>query len=56
MNDIELITVKVKREDNDFIKISFESFLDNTLVKDVVLDTDTAMDMSYAIKQVVLDS
>ena len=29
---------------------------DTTLVKDVVLDTDTAMDMSYAIKQVVLDS
>ena len=41
---------------NECNQISFESFLDHTLVKDVVLDTDTAMDMSYAIKQVVLDS
>lgn len=56
MSDIELISVKVKREDDDFIKISFENFLDKSLKNDVMLDNDTALDMAYVIKQVVLDS
>ena len=56
MSDIELITVKVKREDTDFIKISFHNFLNDGDINEVILDTDTAIDMSNVIKNVVYDS
>lgn len=54
--ELQLITVKVKREDNDFVKISFHNYLNTTEINEVILDTDTALDMSNVIKNVVLDS
>tara|TARA_B100001250_G_scaffold386027_1_gene382211 strand:- start:368 stop:547 length:180 start_codon:yes stop_codon:yes gene_type:complete len=54
--ELQLITVKVKREDVDFVKISFHNYLNKSQMHEVVLDTDTALDMSYVIKNVVLDS
>lgn len=56
MSEIQLITVKVKREDSEYVKISFHNFLDDNDINEVILDTDTALDMSNVIKSVVYDS
>lgn len=56
MSEIQLITVRVKREDEDFVKISFHNFLDDGDINEVILDTDTALDMSNVIKNVVYHS
>ena len=54
--ELQLITVRVKREDSEFIKISFHNYANKFEINEVILDTDTALDMSHIIKKVVLDS
>ena len=56
MSEIQLITVRVKKEDDQFVKISFHNFLDDNDINEVVLDTETALDMSNVIKDVVYNS